>query len=52
MIVIRDPNTFSSNFEKPKDVAENLKCETEFIIKSNWYLAKIIMKETKLNNCY
>ena len=32
--VIRDPKTYF-NFDWPKDVDENLKHETEFIIKSN-----------------
>ena len=35
VIVIRDPNFFSFNFNWPKVVDENLKHETEFIIKSN-----------------
>ena len=39
MIVIRDPKTFYFNFGWPKDVDENLKQETEFIIKSNKSLA-------------
>ena len=33
MIVIRDPKPFCFNFDWPKDVDENLKHETEFIIK-------------------
>ena len=44
MIVIRDPKTFYFNFDLPKDVDENLKRETEFIIKSNESLAEIIIK--------
>ena len=35
MIVIRDHNTFSFNFDWPKYVDENLKHEIDFIIKSN-----------------
>ena len=44
MIVIRDPKTFCLNFHWPKDVDENLKHETEFIIKSNESLAENKMK--------
>ena len=44
MFVIRNPNTFCFNFDLPKDVDANLKCETEFIIKSNESLADIILK--------
>ena len=33
MIVIRDPKTFYFYFDWPKNVDENLKQETEFIIK-------------------
>ena len=44
MIVIRDPKTFYFNFDLPKDVDENLKRETEFIIKSNESLAEVIIK--------
>ena len=44
MIVIRDTKTFCFNFNFPKDVAENLKGEIEFIIKSNESLAKITIK--------
>ena len=44
MIVIRDTKTFCFNFNLPKDVAENLKGEIEFIIKSNESLAKITIK--------
>ena len=39
-ILIKDPKTFSFNFDWPKDVDENLKHEIEFIIKSNKSLAK------------
>ena len=35
MIVIRDSKTFCFIFEWPKDINENLKHETEFIVKSN-----------------
>ena len=44
VIVIRDPKTFSFNFNLPKDVDENLRCETEYIIKSNESSVEIIMK--------
>ena len=40
MIVMRDPKTFDFDFDWPKDVDENLKHETEFIIKSNESLAE------------
>ena len=43
-IVITDPKTFCFNFDLPKDVDENLKCEIEFIIKNNESLAEIIIK--------
>ena len=33
MIVIRDPKTFYFHFDWPKNVDENLKQETEFILK-------------------
>ena len=36
--------TFCFNFDLPKDVDENLKCEIEFIIKNNDSLAEIIIK--------
>ena len=36
--------TFCCNFDLPKDVDENLKCEVEFIIKNNESLAEIIIK--------
>ena len=39
MIVIRNPKTFSFNFNWPKYVDENLKHEIEFIIISNESLA-------------
>ena len=45
MVVIRDPKTFCFNFHSPKDVDENFKQETEFIIKSNEPLA-----ENKIKN--
>ena len=43
MTVIRDPKTFYFNFDLPKSLHQNLKHETEFIIKSKkilldrWY---------------
>ena len=40
VILIRDPKTFYFNFDRPKDVDENLNHEIEFIIKSNESLAK------------
>ena len=39
-IVIKDAKIFCFNFDWPKDVGENLKHETEFIIKSNESLAE------------
>ena len=45
MIVIRDPKTFCFNFDWLKHVDENLKHETEFIIKSNESLAENKMKK-------
>ena len=45
MIVIRDPKNFCFNFDWPKYVVENLKHETEFIMKSNEPLA-----ENKIKN--
>ena len=39
MIVTKDPKTFCFNFDFPKDVDQNLKCEIEFIIKRNEGLA-------------
>ena len=56
MIVIRSPKTFYFNFHRPIDVAENLKHENEFIIKSNESLELIYLlqveeyKETVQNN--
>ena len=48
MIIIRDPKTFCFRFDLPKDVDENLKHETEFIIKSNESFAENKIKnETK-----
>ena len=35
MVVIRDPKTFCSSFDLPKDDDENLKREIEFIMKIN-----------------
>ena len=40
VILIRDPKTLYFNFDRPKDIDENLKHEIEFIIKSNESLAK------------
>ena len=45
MIVIRDPKTFYFYFVWAKDVDENLKHETEFIIKTNESLV-----ENKIKN--
>ena len=45
MIMIRDPKTSYFDFNRPKDVDENLKNKMEFIIKSNESLA-----ENKLKN--
>ena len=45
MIVIRDPKTFSFNFDWSNNIDENLKHETEFIIKSNESLT-----ENKIKN--
>ena len=44
MTVIRDPKTSCFNFDRPKDVDENLKHEIEFIIKSNESLAENKLK--------
>ena len=44
MIVVRCPKTLCFNFDRPKDVDENLKRETEYIIKSNEFLAENKMK--------
>ena len=40
MIVIRDPKTFSFNFDFPKNADKNLKRDIEFIIKSNTSLVE------------
>ena len=40
MFAIRDPKTFYFNFDRSKDVDENLKQEIEFIIRSNEPLAE------------
>ena len=40
MIVIRDPKTFSFNFDFSKHVDEKLKLEIEFIMESNESLAE------------
>ena len=45
MVVIRDPKTFWFSFEWPKDVDENLKDETEFILKSNKFVAENKIKK-------
>ena len=45
MIMVRDPKTLCFNFDLPKDFDESLKCEIEFIKKSNEYLAEIITKK-------
>ena len=45
MNVIRDPKTFSFNFDWPKYVDENLKHKIEFVIKKNESLA-----ENKIKN--
>ena len=39
-IVIRDPNTFYSDFDWSRNVNENLKHDINFIIKSNESLAE------------
>ena len=44
IIVIRDPKTFCFNLDWPKDVDENVKQKTEFIIKSIYSLAVNKMK--------
>ena len=43
MIVKRDSITFCFHFDFPKDLNENLNHETEFIIKSDEILPKIIV---------
>ena len=52
IFVIRDPKTFSSKFDWPKDADENLKHEVQFtikfIIKRNESLAE--KKKTILKN--
>ena len=45
VIVIRDPKSFYFVFDWPKNVNDNLKHETEFIIKSNESLAENKRKE-------
>ena len=40
VIMIRDTKIFCFNFDWPKDFDENLKCEIEFITKSNQSLAE------------
>ena len=45
MIVIIDSKTFCVHFDLTKDVDENLKCETEFIIKNNESLAENKIKK-------
>ena len=45
VLVIRDPTTFYFNFDLPRGADENLKCEIEFVIKSNESLAEIIIKK-------
>ena len=44
-IVIRDPKTFSFNFDWPKYFDESLKHEIEFIIKSNESLTENKIKQ-------
>ena len=45
MLLIRDPKTFGFNFDWLKVADDNLKHETEFIIRSNEYSA-----ENKIKN--
>ena len=45
MIVIRDPKNIYFNFDWPKGIDENLKHESQFIIKRNESLA-----ENKIKN--
>ena len=40
MIVIRKPKTFYFDFDLPIDIDENLKHETEFILKSHESLSE------------
>ena len=47
IIVIRDPKTFCFNFDEPEYAEENLKHETEFIIKSNESLAEKKINENE-----
>ena len=49
MVVIRDPITFTFDFDLPKNVDGNLSHETELITKSNESLAERKIK-TRLNN--
>ena len=51
MIVIRDPETFYFNFDSPKNVDENLKYETKFIVKSNEYFDENKIKKSLNNYC-
>ena len=44
MTVIRDPKTFSFDFDLSKDVDENLKRGIELIIKSNESVAEMIIQ--------
>ena len=44
MTVIRDPKTFSFDFDLSKDVDENLKRGIELIIKSNVSVAEMIIQ--------
>ena len=45
VFVIRDPKFFYPNFDWPKDVDDNLKNETDFIIKSNESLVENKVKD-------
>ena len=45
VIMIRAHKTFCFSFDLPKDVDKNLNLETEFILKNNESLAKIIIKD-------
>ena len=45
VFVIRDPKFFYLNFDWPKDVDDNLKNETDFIIKSNESLVENKVKD-------
>ena len=51
MIVIRNPKTFCFNFNQPKDVDENMKHESEFIITNNKFLAENEMKKGNTKIC-